>query len=139
MVNLDSFKSRLILEEGFKLFPYPDTEGQLTIGVGRNLTANGISQDEAAFMLEHDVVKVFNSCYKAFAWFHFLDDVRQEVILDMCFNLGIGGLLTFKKMLVSVENKDYELAAVEMLQSKWASQVHDRAIKLAEMMRTGTK
>jgi lysozyme len=63
--------------------------------------------------------------------------VRQNVLADMCFNLGIGGLLSFKNTLAMVEHGKYEEAAAAMLQSKWATQVGQRAIELSEMMRTG--
>lgn len=139
MVNLTSFLDRLIVEEDLKLMPYPDTEGCLTIGIGRNLTANGISREEAIYLANNDIRKAFNDCYKAFTWFHFLDDVRQEVILDMTFNMGIGSLAGFRKMLSAVAIKDYDLASVEMLHSKWAVQVGNRALKLAHMMQTGTR
>src|SRR5258706_14343072 len=98
MVNLLFLRDRLVLEEDLRLQLYTDTVGKLTIGVGRNLTDNGISRDEAILMLDNDIRKAFNDCYKAFTWFHFLDDVRQEVILDMTFNMGLPRLVGFRKM-----------------------------------------
>jgi lysozyme len=58
-------------------------------------------------------------------------------MIDMCFNLGIGGLLEFKNTLASIQSGDYQKASEQMLQSKWATQVGNRATELSEMMKEG--
>ena len=73
----------------------------------------------------------------ALPWVETLDEVRQRVLVDMAFNLGIPSLLTFKRTLASVEAGNYTVAAAQMLESKWARQVGTRAIRLSEMMATG--
>lgn len=126
----------LIKHEGLRLKPYVDTVGKLTIGVGRNLDDVGISKDEALFMLDNDIEKC-EAELKQFDWFNNLDEVRQIVLLDMAFNLGIPRLLKFKKTIQYIQDCDFENAAKEMLDSIWAKQVKGRALELSEMMRTG--
>jgi lysozyme len=126
----------LIKHEGLRLKPYVDTVGKLTIGVGRNLDDVGISKDEALFMLDNDIEKC-EAELKQFDWFNNLDEVRQIVLLDMAFNLGIPRLLKFKKTIQYIQDCDFENAAKEMLDSTWAKQVKGRALELSEMMRTG--
>jgi len=70
-------------------------------------------------------------------WFTELDEVRQAVLVDMGYNLGIDGLLKFKRTLGSVESGNYANAAIQMLESKWATQVGHRAERLSDMMETG--
>jgi lysozyme len=125
------------LHEGTRLKPYVDTVGKMTIGVGRNLTDRGISQEEAQLMLQNDLLEVRDALRRNLPWTATLDVIRYSVLQDMSFNLGIAGLLKFAKFLAFVQHGDYEAASAEMLRSKWAKQVVSRAIRLAEMMRTG--
>lgn len=133
----EALKALLIKHESIRLFPYKDSVGKLTIGVGRCLDTNGISKAEALAMLDNDVARVVAECRAAFSWFDFIGEARQHVIASMAFNLGIGGLKEFVKMLAAVARGDYEAAANEMKLSKWAAQVKDRAVELAAMMRDG--
>lgn len=128
---------QLILHEGLKLKPYRCTAGKLTIGVGRNLEDKGISRDEALMMLKNDVEEV-EKALSTYTWFKNLDGIRQKVLIDMAFNLGVGGLMQFKKMIAAIEKSNYESAASEMMNSKWAKQVGKRSDRLATMMRTGS-
>lgn len=128
---------RLIKHEGLKLKPYTCPAGKLTIGVGRNLEDRGITEDEALYLLKNDILNCRNQCYTSFYWFGDLDEVRQDVLIEMCFNLGISRLKGFKKMLKACELKNYTLASQEMLTSLWARQVGNRAKKLADIMRKG--
>lgn len=128
-----------ILEEheGVRLKPYKDTVGKITIGVGRNLDDVGLDHREVTFLLDNDIDRVIGDLDLRLGWWRQLDQVRQLVIADMCFNLGITGLLGFKKTLRAISDGRYEDGARMMLQSKWAKQVGRRARRLAEMMRTG--
>lgn len=135
----DLVKTMLVVDEGLRLKPYRDTVGKLTIGIGRNLDDVGISKDEAFYLLENDIQRAIQDATDIFgtsAWLS-LDEVRQAVILDMLFNLGKSRFLTFKKFIQAVKEKDFERAAEEMLDSRWARQVKKRAERLAYMMRTG--
>lgn len=134
---IQPFTRMLIRHEGLRLKPYKDSVGKLTIGVGRNLDDVGISEAEAMFLLDHDIDAARAEAQK-FVWFSKLDNVRQDVIVSMVFNLGMTRLLGFKNTLKAVEAGNWEAAAKGMLDSKWAKQVGKRADELAQMMVTGS-
>ena len=134
-MNRTRLKVMLTKHEDLRLKPYRCTSGKLTIGVGRNLEDVGISNDEAAFLLDNDINRVFAELTKNVPSFGALDEVRQHVLMDMNFNLGLPRLLKFEKFLAAVEARDFVTAAREMLNSKWATQVGERAETLATMMR----
>ena len=123
------------VDEGYKRFPYLDTVGIMTVGYGRNLITTGIREEEAAFMLGKDVEGAADELRRAFAWFGGLSVLRQAVLIDMVVNMGLGRLMGFKRMLEALKAGNWRQAAIEMLDSKWARQVHGRADKLAYVMR----
>ncbi len=124
-------------KKGFN-YGYTEEEcGKLTIGIGRNLEDRGITKDEALYMLENDIKYVKDELAKRISFFNNLDNIRQEILINMAFNLGIKGLLGFKKMLKALEEKDFTKASEEMLNSKWAEQVKNRAKELAYAMKYG--
>ena len=130
--------NKLILRhEGIRLKPYRDTMGLLTIGIGRNLDQVGISEDEALYLFENDKARAIAGIRREFEWFDKLDSVRQMVIVDMVFNIGLAGFKMFSKTIAFIRNRRYVEAAAEMLNSQWAGQVGARARELSEMMRTG--
>ena len=129
-------EEQLILHEGLRLKPYRCTAGKLTIGVGRNLDDKGISKEEALFLLRNDIATVTTQLQK-YDWYINADPIRQKVLVDMAYNLGVGGLLQFRRMIAAIELGDYGAAADQMLDSRWAEQVGMRATRLAQMMRTG--
>lgn len=129
--------AQLRRDEDCKLKPYKDSVGKLTIGIGRNLDDVGISEDEAEYLLTNDVKKVASQLDIALPWYINLDEVRKGVLLNMAFNMGINGLLGFKNTLNHIANGNYDIAAQEMLQSKWAIQVGVRATRLSKQMLTG--
>jgi len=124
----------LIHHEGLRTKPYLCSAGKLTIGVGRNLEANGISVDEAIGLMRNDLARCRGDLDKS-GLGNDLSLVRQTVLRNMLFNLGLTRFFQFEKMLVAVRAKDWERGAAEMLNSEWARQVGDRATRLAEMMR----
>lgn len=127
----------LLVDEGCKLFPYRDTRGILSIGIGRNLEDKGISKLEAQYLFQNDITDSIRQCRDQIPCFENLDIIRQCILVDMCFNLGIRGLLGFKKMLAAIEAEDYRQAAEEMIDSRWHRQVGLRALRLEKMMRYG--
>jgi len=133
----DKLQHQLIKHEGLRLKPYICTAGKLTIGVGRNLDDNGIAEHEALAMLESDIKKINSSLPFQFPYYTELNNARRAVLINMAFNLGIGGLLKFKDMLASIKDNDFEQASYEMLDSKWSKQVGHRAQELAKQMLTG--
>ena len=124
-------------DEGTRAKPYLDTVGKLTIGVGRNLDDVGLSDDEIDYLLANDIKRVDADLDRNIPWWRDLDPVRQRVLQNMCFNMGITGLLGFKNTLGLIKRGDYGAAASAMLKSRWAAQVKRRAQRLSEMMRTG--
>ena len=135
-MNYDKVSAYVRRFEGFCPHVYTDTTGHRTIGYGHNLE-NGITPEMAEFILKRDLETAERAVKDKFAWYFKLNDARQFVLLDMAFNMGLARLCTFKKMLAAVERDDYTAAAKEMLDSRWASQVKTRAVKLAEIMKTG--
>ena len=133
----ENLKLMLLRHEGLKLKLYKDTVGIWTIGCGRNIEANGISREEAMFMLDNDIKKAKLGLAHMFPWYLSLDDVRQAVMVDMTFNMGIAGFSKFVLTIDHIKRGDYLEASKEMLKSAWSHQVGNRSTELSEMMRTG--
>jgi len=122
--------------EGFRSKPYKCTAGKLTIGYGLNLDA-GVNEELAQLILEYQVKRIVSELRKL-EWFFDIDSTaRHDAIVNMAFNLGIAGVCGFHKMINAISIGDYHEAAKEMLDSKWFKDVGDRAIELAEQMRSG--
>lgn len=132
-----SLRDQIVRHEGLRLKPYKDSVGILTIGVGRNLEDVGISESEAMLMLEADIQRATAELVRAFPWVASLDDARRNAMINMSFNLGIGRLRGFAKMLDAMKAGDWEQAANHALDSKWATQVGRRSQELADQIRTG--
>ena len=152
MLNENELIQRFVLHEGCVLTPYKCPAGFLTIGVGRNLEAcpfspdekkavgdwrHGITKNAAFFLLRNDIARVKKECQKNIPFFMTLDDERQYTLLDMAFNMGIKGLLKFKRMLSALGNGEYERAAAECLDSNYARQTGKRAKRIAKTIKTG--
>lgn len=129
----------LMADEGFRSRPYKDSVGKITIGYGRNLDDNPLTIQEAEYLLVSDIDRASAQLDARLPWWRTLDDVRQSVVLNMCFNMGILRLLGFRRTLTSIQNGDFETAAREMLDSRWAQQVGHRAQRLAQEMKTGVR
>ncbi|MAL83027.1 MAG: lysozyme [Idiomarina sp.] len=148
MFDRDTLKSELIRDEGCVFEIYEDHLGYATCGVGHLIIEGDpehgkpigteVSPDEVNAYLEKDIDTAIVEVSKRYPFFASLDDVRQRVLINMTFNLGSPRLSMFKKFLAAVEAGNWHVAAAEMLDSKWAKQVGDRAIRLSDMMRDGT-
>lgn len=134
----ESLTDTLIRHEGMRLEPYQDTVGKLTIGVGRNLDDNGISREEALLLLSNDIDQARVELLSCYPWVANLNQTRQEALINMVFNLGMPRFSKFRKMLAAMEEGDFDQAAQEMLDSRWAEQVKGRAIELARRMAMGS-
>ena len=156
--NRQDLIEKLIVAEGLRLQVYKDTLGIDTIGIGRNLEDRGITKEEladldiptiehvyeygiteadAVYLAENDVQIVEEELVRAHPCVDRLDSVRQLILMDMAFNMGVPRLCKFKKMWNAVHEEDFPTAAKEMLDSRWANQVKSRATKLANAMHNG--
>lgn len=122
-------------DEGYRRFLYKDTEGIWTIAYGRNIQSRGISEEEAEYLLKNDINDFTQQLKDRFYWFDSIHEDAQAVLIMMCFNMGLSGLLTFHNTLEHIKNENYKFAAEDMLKSKWANQVGDRAIRLSEILK----
>jgi lysozyme len=153
-----NFIDKLIEHEGLVLTVYQDSLGIDTIGIGRNLEDRGISKEEldymdipsmavvyehgiteadARYLAENDVQIVEEELVRSHPCVDKLDSVRQLVLMDMAFNMGVPRLCKFKNMWNAIHNEDFPNAAKEMLDSRWAIQVKSRSTKLANAMHNG--
>ena len=149
---------KLIAHEGLRLQVYKDSLGIATIGIGRNLEDRGITPEElewmdipnmdtiyqygiseadAMYLAQNDVQIVEEELLRSHPCVENLDAVRQLVLVDMAFNMGVPRLGKFKKMWAAIHENNFDEAAKEMLDSRWANQVKARSTKLAHAMHTG--
>ncbi|MBB3693051.1 glycoside hydrolase family protein [Sphingomonas sp. BK580] len=162
-LNREVLRAELTRDEGEKLRVYRCTAGKLSIGVGRNLDdvgitkaetealkitkasciAKGITKAQSQALLDNDIDRSIKDLDRVLPWWRKLDPVRQRVLVNMCFNMGIGnggnGLTSFRNTLRYIQEGHYGDAADNMLASRWAKQVGNRATRLAELMRLGPR
>lgn len=130
-------RKSLILHEGLKHYPYIDTEGKITIGIGYNLTDRGVDEEWVNTQYNKDVNFFYNRLYEDFGWFKNLNLDRQIVLVDMAF-MGYKHFCSFKKMIDALSRGDYFLASKEMLDSNWGRKLMGRSTQLAKAMLTGS-
>jgi lysozyme len=144
-MNITLLEKELRRDEGVRRNPYKDTEGYLTVGIGYNLDARPLpegvtlplSDKEISLLFNINIVDVVKGLDMHIPWWSRLDEVRQRVMANMAFNLGIYGLLGFRNTLAFIEKGDYKAASAGMRKSKWYKQVGRRAERLAIAMETG--
>jgi lysozyme len=131
--------AQLKVDEGFRRFMYLCPAGYPTIGFGTRIDqgGEGVSESAAGQMLQEAVISRAIELLRL-PWYRELDDARKAVVLNMSYQLGLHGVLKFKRMIAALEGKDFGRAADEMLESSWATQTPTRAKRLAGFMRTGT-
>jgi len=156
--NRSHFLDKLIDHEGMVLTVYKDSLGIDTIGIGRNLKDRGISREEldyldipnmevvyehgiseadARYLALNDIAIVENELCRVHNCVENLDSVRQLILMDMAFNMGVPRLCKFVKMWNAIHEEKWESASREMLDSKWARQVGRRAKILSDAMASG--
>jgi len=137
---IDEITASLMIEEGFRAHAYYDTAvpPRLTIGFGRNIDREGgglgISEDEAELMLRNDIDRSVQECGNWY-WFDRQPDRVKRVLIELCFQLGYPALSGFNRMLSALSADNYETAAAELLDSKFAVQVPHRAKRLSDRLR----
>tara|TARA_R100001129_G_C5133366_1_gene193817 strand:+ start:131 stop:550 length:420 start_codon:yes stop_codon:yes gene_type:complete len=125
--------------EGVRDKVYLCSAGYETIGVGRNISEDGLglSEDEIDYLLNNDIKRVREELTEEYYWFAGLNDARQDAMIDLSFNLGQTRLRGFVKALEAMSREEFENAADEFMDSKWSEQVGDRAVEVTEIIRTG--
>ncbi len=125
--------------EGVRDKVYLCSAGYETIGVGRNISEDGLglSKDEIDYLLNNDIKRVREELTEEYYWFAGLNDARQDAMIDLSFNLGQTRLRGFVKALEAMSREEFENAADEFMDSKWSEQVGDRAVEVTEIIRTG--
>lgn len=144
-MNLVLLEAELRRDEGVRYSPYVDTTGNRTIGVGHNMDVSPLpaswtfplSDAQVNVLLSQDISSTIAKLNGSLPWWQQMSDVRMRVLANMCFNMGLSGLLTFKNTLGAMQRGSYAVAAAGMLNSKWASQVGARAMRLASAMEHG--
>ena len=129
--------NQLRRHEGFRLRHYQDRAGKFSAGVGRNLEEVAAIRAGAVTLLERDVRRIVQQLEEGLRAFGTLNIVRQRVLIHMAFNISVSGLLLMNRFVAAVELGYWTVAAEEMLHSAWAAEGRERAVELAEMMRTG--
>ena len=123
--------------EGLELKPYRCTSNKLTIGLGRNLEDNGITEEEAYYLATNDLDNLMDELDQNIPWWDDLDDPRKRALLNLAYNVGTPTLMKFKKTLEHLKNGFYTEASEEVLRSRWADQVGRRATFISEVFKTG--
>jgi len=141
-MNVTMLMKELMLDEGYKQEIYADPLGHLTFGVGHLVTKNDeehgkeagtpVTKERIEECLQQDIKIVFNELDLNEPWWRSLDSNRQRVVANMCFNLGYPRLKKFKKFIYAMQISQWEKAAEEMMDSKWATQVGERAVRLRD-------
>lgn len=144
-MNLALFDAELRRDEGVRYVRYLDSKGIPSTGVGHNLLASPLpagwtyplNDAQVNQLLNGDVAETFHQLDTHLPWWRQLDEVRQRVIANMCFNMGIAKLLGFHNTLAAMHRGAYAVAAAGMKASAWYGQVGERAVRLCEAMETG--
>lgn len=137
-MNYARLKKQLEIDELRSKKIYTDTVGKVSGGIGRNLTDRGFSDDEIDLMYANDIKIAEKDARALVPGFDHLNDVRQEVVMNLSFNLGYSRLAGFKRFLSALNSSDFDDAAAELQDSKWFGQVKYRGVRLVKAMRTGS-
>lgn len=132
---LKTVREELIRDEGYRRFPYRCTAGKLTIGIGRNLQSNGLSREEAEYLLNNDISKVIADLRRLFREFDSFPESVQRVLINMRFQLGPGTFRQFRRFRTACRRHKWRKAAREMINSRWYRQTPNRAKRLVNIMR----
>lgn len=138
---MESLKERIMRHEGFCSTPKYDAKGCYAIGYGHDIASgavdmykDGITVEHALKLLEQDLTNLKQSAAIEFPWLLGLDDCRQSVIIEMCYQLGVYGVTQFHKMIAAIRDQNWPEAAKQMLDSEWHEQTPARCEELAELM-----
>ena len=141
-MNINQLSEQLKIDEGVKYEVYLDHLGYKTFGIGHLVVAGDdeygadvghpVSEERVNAVFDEDVVKYIEESKKVFPNLEELPEEAQQVIVNMCFNMGAPRLSGFKKFIAAVNDGNWSTAAVEMMDSRWAKQVGARAERLRD-------
>jgi lysozyme len=138
---VNNVESQLRRDEGERLTVYKDSKGYWTLGIGilvDERKGGGITKEESSYLFNNRLARIKAELRRRYKGFDLLDEVRQGVLLNMSYQMGIDGLLAFKRMFAAIAAADWRKASVEMLDSKWAREDSPaRAERLARQMILG--
>ncbi len=133
-MNIDKVKEFILLNEGYRNKPYKDIYGNITIGIGRNLTGKGLKDYEVEYLFQNDIDDAINDLVKIFKDnFYLFPEPIKIGLIDMMFNMGINRFKTFKKMIKALNEFDFEKASYEIENSKWCNQVKSRCNRVKKL------
>ncbi len=143
-MNIELLIADLQRDEGVRRYPYDDATGKpikagdtvvgkITIGVGRNLSDRGLTEEEIGRLLAEDIGVVCEELDVNVPWWRDLPEPAQRALANMCFNVGWPRLSKFQRMLAALQARDFPTAAWEALSSRWAEQVGARALRIAHL------
>ena len=145
-MNIEELRDQLKIDEGVKYEIYNDHLGYATFGIGHLIfegdeehgkpVGTAVSEERVNAIFEEDVQKYISESKKVFPNLDDLPETAQQVIVNMCFNMGAPRLSQFKKFIAGVNRADWPTAAIEMMDSRWANQVGDRATRLRNRILT---
>jgi|TARA_R110000782_G_C14661813_1_gene397936 lysozyme len=135
-MDMVRLRETITRHEGSRLQMYQDSLGIWTIGVGHNIQEKGISPKVMELMLDEDLEEAISELKRSVSFFSKMPQQVQEALVNLSFNLGIPRLMQFKKTLALLREGDFESAADELLDSRYAEQVGRRALEIADMIRT---
>ena len=131
MSLIDSIKQH----EGYRSKVYKDSLGIDTIGYGFAIKDLELDQDICDLILERKVKDLKDRIKKKFSWYKYMPPTIKDIVVEMCYQLGLYGFSCFKKTISYLQNKEWEKASVEMLDSRWAVQTPRRARELSEIVK----
>jgi len=136
VIDYNALRKEIEIDEGRRGIVYKCSNDKWTIGVGHNVEENPLPDEVIDLLFKMDIEQSVTECER-FDWYKTLSPLRQRVIVNMVFNMGLPTFLGFKRMIGAIEIGDYDDAGYHMMDSKWYNQVGERAERLCEMMETG--
>ena len=130
-----SLLDRIKHHEGFRSIVYKCTEGYDTIGYGFAIKDLELDEDISEMILMRKLDNLMTRIGKTFVWWRSADSTVKDVVVEMCYQLGVSGFSKFKKTIDHLENKRYSKASAEMLDSRWAKQTPNRALELSNLIK----
>lgn len=137
-MDITKVRQQIIKSEGWERFPYKCPANKLTIGVGHNIEDRGLSDAVIGFILDEDIDICISELRGSLSFWDDLPDPVQEALIDLCFNLGISRLMQFRMTLKHLKDGAWDLAATELLNSRYAAQLPRRAMMNSQLIKSAS-